>query len=231
MSVGRCHGRSTRWCDSRANPLEEWVGLVVTQLLSPKHQLFTRAGALFGFWVGWHVYTVEGNYVGSFRDALERGDEAELFSAGGHYLGERDPQHPDRLAVDLSKRSLRRRPLPELPALPPRTIALYAVRDELPPRDGWHDFPAPGGFRPPSRAARNVDEHGQETCSPGRAGTFAWSGHGPCRTRTCGHPRVEQFASWAEPVSSSVRRRMRLHRRPCRRLDPGLTCRPKLQTA
>jgi hypothetical protein len=125
----------------RTDPFEDWVSLVITQLLAPKQLLFTRSGLLFGFWIGWHVYTVEGRYVGSFRDALERGDQAELYSAGGRYLGERDPQQLDRLAVDLSKRTVRRTPLPELPALPPPANMLYALREQLPPLEGWGDFP------------------------------------------------------------------------------------------
>ena len=146
MPVGRVHKRQIAYSRGRDGPFEDWINLVVTQLLAYKQLLFLRSGVLFGFWIGWHVYTVEGLYVGSFRDTLEQGDKAELFTAGGEYLGERDPIHQDRLAVDLSKRGLRRPPLPALPALPPPANTLYAVREQLPPLDGWQDFPSPEAF-------------------------------------------------------------------------------------
>jgi hypothetical protein len=144
VSGGRL--RRTRYPSVRADPFEDWISLVITQLLAPKQLLFTRSGLPFGFWIGWHVYTIEGRYVGSFRDTLEQGDRAELYSASGDYLGERDPEQRDRLVIDLSKRGLRREPLPELPALPPPTNTLYAIREKLPPREGWNDFPMPAAF-------------------------------------------------------------------------------------
>lgn len=145
MPVGRGHLGRTPCFGGRADPLEQWISLVLTQLLEPKHLLFRCNGSLFGFSVSGHVYTVEGGYVGSFRDALQRGVDAELFSAGGDYLGEREPDHPDRLAVNTSKRRLHRRWLAELPALPSTAVTLYALRDEIALRDGWQDFPDSGG--------------------------------------------------------------------------------------
>lgn len=147
MSVVRSRTRTAQYPGRRVDPFEGWISLVVTQLLAPKQLLFTQAGGLFGFWIGWHVYTADGCYVGSFRDTLDQGDAAELYSASGEYLGERDPRQRDRLAVDLSKRGLRRPPLPALPSLPRPTNLLYALRAPLPPRDGWQDFSAPVSLR------------------------------------------------------------------------------------
>ena len=146
MPVGRGRIPGARYPGRRVSPFEDWVSLVVTQLLAPRQLLFTRSGQLFGFWIGWHVYTADGCYVGSFRDAIEHGEAAELYSARGEYLGERDPQERDRLAIDLSKRRRRRLPEPELPPLPPPATLLYALREPLSPRAGWQDFPAAPAF-------------------------------------------------------------------------------------
>lgn len=132
--------------NGQSEAFEDWLSAVVTQLLSCRHLLYTRSGLLFGFRIGWHVYTVQGYYVGSFRDALEDRRASELFSASGRYLGELDPDDDERLGVDLSKRHLRRPAVPELPALPTAAVALYSVRDPLLPREHWSDFPSPDAF-------------------------------------------------------------------------------------
>jgi hypothetical protein len=102
------------------------------------------------------VYSTDGFYVGSFRDTLDRDDAAELYSASGNYLGERDPDDADRLAVDVSKRNLRKSRVPELPPLPAAAITLYSVREPILSRDGWQDFPPPDTFAFPQRELPNA---------------------------------------------------------------------------
>lgn len=130
----------------RAERCEGWLEVVLTQLLGCRHLLYTRAGLLFGFRIGWHVYTSAGVYVGSFHEPIEDGPGAGLFSAGGAYLGELDPEDAERLAVDSSRLRLRRQPAPALPAVPVAAVKLYSVRPPLLPRDGWEDFPGPETF-------------------------------------------------------------------------------------
>jgi hypothetical protein len=140
----------------RSERFEDWLSVVVTQLVDCRHLLYTREGLLFGFRIGWHVYTTDGFYVGSFRDTLDRDDAAELYSASGNYLGERDPDDADRLAVDVSKRNLRKSRVPELPPLPAAAITLYSVREPILSRDGWQDFPPPDTFAFPQRELPNA---------------------------------------------------------------------------
>ena len=121
----------------------------MTQLLGCRQPLYTRGGLLFGCCIGCHVYSADGFYVGCFREPLDEHEPPELYSGNGEYLGEFDPADDERLAVNTSKLNLRRRRIPELPSLPMAAITLYALREPLPARDGWRDFPPPESFAHP----------------------------------------------------------------------------------
>ena len=123
--------------DGVAELFEDWLSLVLRQLVGPRELLFRGSGRLFGVAVGPHVYTRQGFYVGSF--AAARG--SEVYSAAGLYLGERDVRDRDRLATDLAKGHLRRRPCSPLPVLPVPHAILHAVRHPLPVLPGWCEFP------------------------------------------------------------------------------------------
>jgi hypothetical protein len=126
--------------------LEDRLSAVLSQMLGCRQPLFTRAGRLFGFRIGWHVYTTDGVYVGCLREPSGGGAAVELFSPDGDYVAELDPDDAERLGVKAAKVGCVRERRAPLPALPVTPLGLYAVRAPAAPRRGWRDVAPPATF-------------------------------------------------------------------------------------